>query len=69
MTEHTHHQAARSSEECTVSKSQLLRFIEAKFQAADRDQDGLLTVTELGNFLRFLSRPDLRSLRAWDRSR
>jgi hypothetical protein len=26
-----------------------------------------LTVTELGNFLRFVSHPDLRSLRSWDR--
>ena len=60
-------QSPRESEECKVSKSQLLRFIEAKFQAADRDQDGLLSVTELGNFLRFVSHPDLRSLRSWDR--
>ena len=29
--------------------------------------DGLMTVTELGNFLRFVSHPDLRSLRSWDR--
>ena len=60
-------QRSRVNNECKVSKSQLLRFIEAKFQAADRDQDGLLTVTELGNFLRFVSHPDLRSLRSWDR--
>ena len=61
------HQRTRESDECKVSKSQLLRFIEAKFRIADRDQDGLLSVTELGNFLRFVSHPDLRSLRAWDR--
>lgn len=67
MAEHADHQSTRSSEECKVSKSQLLRFIEAKFQAADRDRDGLLTVTELGNFLRFVSHPDLRALRSWDR--
>jgi Ca2+-binding EF-hand superfamily protein len=60
-------QHIREGEECKVSKSQLLRFIEAKFQAADRDGDGLLSVTELGNFLRFVSHPDLRSLRSWDR--
>jgi len=60
-------QGTRECEECKVSKSQLLRFVEAKFQAADRDQDGLLSVTELGNFLRFVSHPDLRSLRSWDR--
>jgi Ca2+-binding EF-hand superfamily protein len=67
MTEQANHQRARSSDECKVSKGQLLRFIEAKFRAADRDQDGLLTVTELGNFLRFLSHPDLRSLQSQDR--
>ena len=60
-------QRSRVNNDCKVSKSQLLRFIEAKFQAADRDRDGLLTVTELGNFLRFVSHPDLRSLRSWDR--
>jgi Ca2+-binding EF-hand superfamily protein len=65
MAEQANHQDIRDSEECRVNKSQLLRFIEAKFQAADRDQDGLLTVTELGNFLRFVSHPDLRSLRSW----
>ena len=57
----------RESEECKVSKSQLLRFIEAKFQAADRDRDGFLSITELGDFLRFVSHPDLRSLHSWDR--
>jgi Ca2+-binding EF-hand superfamily protein len=67
MAEPANHQDTREGEECKVSKSQLLRFIEAKFKAADRDQDGLLTVTELGNFLRFVSHPDLRSLRSWDR--
>jgi Ca2+-binding EF-hand superfamily protein len=67
MAEHADHQGPRSSEECKVSKTQLLRFIEAKFQAADRDRDGLLTVTELGNFLRFVSHPDMRALRSWDR--
>jgi Ca2+-binding EF-hand superfamily protein len=67
MAEQANHRGYQAGEECKVSKSQLLRFIEAKFQAADRDQDGLLTVTELGNFLRYLSHPDLRSLRAWDR--
>ena len=60
-------QGARERHECKVSKSQLLRFIEAKFQTADRDQDGFLTVTELGNFLRSVSHPDLRSIRSWDR--
>jgi hypothetical protein len=67
MAQQASHQDVRAHEECKVSKSQLLRFIDAKFQAADRDQDGLLTVTELGNFLRYLSHPDLRSLRSWDR--
>jgi Ca2+-binding EF-hand superfamily protein len=60
-------QRSRVSGECKVSKSQLLRFIEAKFQAADRDRDGSLSVTELGDFLRFVSHPDLRSLQTWDR--
>ena len=59
----------RENDECTVSKHQLLRFIEAKFQMADRDQDGVLNVAELSNFLRFVSHPDLRSLRSWDRFR
>ena len=67
MAEQANQQGMREGEECKVSKGQLLRFIEAKFQAADRDRDGLLTVTELGNFLRFVSHPDLRSLRSWDR--
>jgi Ca2+-binding EF-hand superfamily protein len=59
----------RANDECKISKNQLLRFIEAKFQVADRDQDGQLSITELGNFLRFVSHPDLRSLRSWDRFR
>jgi len=60
-------QTASRSDECTVSKSQLLRFFEAKFQQADRDQDGQLNIAELGNFLRFVTHPDLRDLRSWDR--
>jgi len=58
---------ARSNDECTVTKSQLLRFFEAKFQMADRDQDGQLNIAELSNFLRFVAHPDLRALRSWDR--
>jgi Ca2+-binding EF-hand superfamily protein len=53
--------------ECNVSKTQLLQFIEAKFQMADRDHDGHLNITELSNFLRFVTHPDLRALHAWDR--
>jgi hypothetical protein len=34
---------------------------------ADRDQDGQLNIAELGNFLRFVTHPDLRVLRSWDR--
>lgn len=68
MAEHAS-QSPGENDECTVSKCQLLRFIEAKFQMADRDQDGHLNIAELGNFLRFVSHPDLRSLRAWDRFR
>jgi Ca2+-binding EF-hand superfamily protein len=60
-------QITRDNEECTVSKTQLLRFFEAKFQMADRDQDGQLSIAELGNFLRFVTHPDLRALRSWDR--
>jgi Ca2+-binding EF-hand superfamily protein len=60
-------QRTRASDECKVSKSQLLRFIEAKFQAADRDRDGSLSIKELADFLRFVSHPDLRSLQSWDR--
>jgi Ca2+-binding EF-hand superfamily protein len=58
---------SRRNSECKVSKTQLLRFIEAKFQLTDRDQDGELNITELGNFLRFVTHPDLRALRSWDR--
>jgi len=54
---------------CKVSKSELLRFVEAKFQAADQDQDGQLSIAELGNFLRSVSHPDLRFLRSWERFR
>jgi Ca2+-binding EF-hand superfamily protein len=53
--------------DCNVSKIQLLRFIEAKFQMADRDNDGHLNISELSNFLRFVTHPDLRALHAWDR--
>lgn len=60
-------QTAQRDDECTVSKSQLLRFFEAKFQMADRDQDGQLNIAELGNFLRFLTHPDLRAIRSLDR--
>jgi Ca2+-binding EF-hand superfamily protein len=57
----------RGNDDCKVSKTQLLRFIEAKFQMADRYQDGQLDITELSNFLRFVTHPDLRSLRSWER--
>jgi Ca2+-binding EF-hand superfamily protein len=60
-------QSTRNNDECTVSKNQLLRFFEAKFQMADRDQDGQLNIAELGNFLRFVTHPDLRALHSWDR--
>jgi Ca2+-binding EF-hand superfamily protein len=60
-------QITRSNDECTVSKTQLLRFFEAKFQMADRDQDGQLNIAELSNFLRFVTHPDLRALRSWNR--
>lgn len=66
MAEHSG-QPSRGNNDCKVSKTQLLRFIEAKFQMADRDQDGQLDVTELSNFLRFVTHPDLRALRAWER--
>jgi Ca2+-binding EF-hand superfamily protein len=68
MAEHSHsEQSTCGGGDCKVSKSQLLRFIEAKFQMADRDQDGQLNITELSNFLRFVTHPDLRALRSWDR--
>ncbi len=60
-------QSQRGNDDCKVSKTQLLRFIEAKFQMADRDRDGQLDITELTNFLRFVTHPDLRSLRSWER--
>lgn len=60
-------QDTRGKDDCKVSKTQLLRFIEAKFQMADRDQDGQLNITELSNFLRFVTHPDLRALRSWDK--
>ncbi len=57
----------RPSDACTVSKSQLMQFFEAKFQMADRDHDGELNIAELSNFIRFVTHPDLRALRSWDR--
>jgi Ca2+-binding EF-hand superfamily protein len=60
-------QTTCNNDECTISKTQLLHFFEAKFQMADRDQDGQLNIAELGNFLRFVTHPDLRVLRSWDR--
>jgi hypothetical protein len=62
-------QSTGKNDECAVSKRQLLRFILAKFQMADRDRDGRLNIAELSNFLRFVSHPELRSLRSWDRFR
>jgi Ca2+-binding EF-hand superfamily protein len=62
-------QSTGKNDVCAVSKRQLLRFIQAKFQMADRDRDGRLNITELSNFLRFVSHPDLRSLRSWERFR
>lgn len=59
-------QSPPRKDDCAVTKSQLLHFFEAKFQMADRDHDGQLSVTELSNFLRFVTHPDLRSLRSWD---
>jgi hypothetical protein len=50
---------------CKVTKSQVLRFIEQKFEMADRDHDGQLDVGELTNFIRFVTHPDLRGLRSW----
>ncbi len=68
MSEHPE-KSADASEVCKVSKTQLLHFIETKFQMADRDRDGQLDITELSNFLRFVTHPDLRALRSWDRYR
>ncbi len=55
----------RGNDDCTVSKEQLLHFIETKFQMADRDQDGQLNIKELSNFLRFVTHPDLRAILSW----
>jgi len=52
---------------CKVTKTQVIRFIEQKFQMADRDQDGQLDVGELANFIRFVTHPDLRALRSWEK--
>jgi len=66
MTQH-HEHGNSGQDDCKVSKAQLLRFIEAKFQMADRDHDGQLDIKELSNFLRFVTHPDLRALRSWER--
>jgi hypothetical protein len=58
-----------STDEPVLTKSQLQHFFDIKFEMADRDHDGRLTVAELSTFLRFVTHPDLRSLRAWDRFR
>jgi hypothetical protein len=55
------------TEECVVTKSQLQHFFDIKFEMADKDHDGQLSISELSNFLRFVTHPDLRSLRSWDR--
>jgi Ca2+-binding EF-hand superfamily protein len=60
-------ESSRSAEPCVVTRSQLQHFFDAKFEMADRDHDGQLTVAELSNFLRSVTHPDLRSLRAWNR--
>jgi Ca2+-binding EF-hand superfamily protein len=52
---------------CKVTKSQVIRFIEQKFEMADRDHDGQLDIGELTNFIRFVTHPDLRGLRSWNR--
>jgi Ca2+-binding EF-hand superfamily protein len=54
-------------QDCKVTKTQLLRFFETKFDLADRDHDGQLNISELSQFLRYVTHPDLRSLHAWDR--
>ncbi len=59
----------RDDDHCKVSKMQLLRFFESKFAQADRDHDGQLNIRELSQFLRSVTHPDLRSLRAWERYR
>jgi hypothetical protein len=43
--------------DCNVSKTQLLRLLEARFQMTDRDHDGHSNIPGLGNFLRFVPRP------------
>jgi hypothetical protein len=60
-------QQTASDDDCKVTKTQLLRFFETKFEMADRDHDGQLSVSELSRFLRYVTHPDLRSLHAWDR--
>jgi Ca2+-binding EF-hand superfamily protein len=54
-------------DDCKVTKTQLLHFFEMRFAMADRDHDGQLNITELTNFLRFVTHPDLRALRSWNR--
>ena len=60
-------QSTDASGGCKVTKNQVLRFIEQKFEMADRDHDGQLDVGELTNFIRFVTHPDLRGLRSWNR--
>jgi len=66
MFEHAE-QDSYDASSCKVTKTQVLRFIEQKFQMADRDQDGQLDIGELTNFLRFVTHPDLRAFRSWNR--
>jgi len=56
-----------SDDDCKVTKTQLLRFFETKFDMADLDHDGQLNIAELSLFLRYVTHPELRSLHAWDR--
>jgi hypothetical protein len=56
-----------SSDECKITKTQLLHFFETRFEMADRDHDGQLNISELSHFLRYVTHPDLRALRSWDR--